>query len=347
MTDGSDETDVRILTDFAAAQALAPHEIPVVDLRAFSAGTEARAAVCAEIGRACREIGFFYLVGHGIPEHLTSATFEQMRWYFGLPFETKMQLEASSEHYRGYFPARTDTERAGIAGGSMEAFRLMLDLPHDDPEVVAGTPLHGANRWPAGNASFRVVLEAYQAAAERLAADLRQAFALALGLPDDAFEPFFAKPLLNLQLAHYRGQRSLDAAERELGVGEHRDTGAFTLLMQGDVPGLEVQDRTGRWVEATIVPGALVVNLGDSMMSWTNGEFVSTPHRVVNRSTRDRYIVALFMNPDYHAVIEPMARFVTPANPARFAPVHNGEYWWDIAQHAAGGYQRSQASGTR
>jgi isopenicillin N synthase-like dioxygenase len=347
MTGGSGATDVRILTDFAAAQALAPHEIPVIDFRGFAAGAEARAAVCDEIGRACRDIGFFYLVGHGIPDHLTAATFEQIRWYFGLPFDTKMELEASTAQYRGYFPARGDTERAGITGGSMEAFRIMLDLPDDDPEVVAGTPLHGANRWPAANPTFRVVVEAYQEAALRVAADLRQAFAIALGLADDVFEPFFRKPLINLQPAHYRGQPSVDAAEREVGVGEHRDTGAFTLLMQDDVPGLEVQDRSGRWVEATIVPGALIVNLGDSMMSWTNGEFVSTPHRVVNRSTRDRYIVALFMNPDYHAVIEPMAPFVTTTNPARFAPVHNGAYWWDIAQHAAGGYREARASETR
>jgi isopenicillin N synthase-like dioxygenase len=347
MTGGSATSDVRILTDFAEAQALAPDEIPVVDFRGFSEGSAARTAVCDEIGRACREIGFFYLVGHGIPDHVTAATFEQIRWYFGLPFATKMELEASTEQYRGYFPAREDTERAGITGGSMEAFRLMLDLSDDDPEVVAGTPLHGANRWPAGNATFRVVMEAYQAAALGVAGQLRRAFAIALGLADDVFEPFFEKPLINLQPAHYRGQPSEDAAEREVGVGEHRDTGAFTLLMQDDVPGLEVQDRTGRWVEATIVPRALVVNIGDSMMSWTNGEFVSTPHRVVNRSTLDRYIVGLFMNPDYHAVVEPMAPFVSPTNPARFAPVHNGEYWWEIAQHAAGGYQRSRASETR
>jgi hypothetical protein len=90
------------------------------------------------------------------------------------------------------------------------------------------------------------------------------------------------------------------------------------------------------WLDSQLT-GAFIVNLGDSMMSWTNGEFVSTPHRVVNRSTLDRYIVALFMNPDFHCVVEPLAEFVSDDRPAMFEPVHNGEYWWNLAQTA--GYQ--------
>jgi len=326
---------VDITSEYDAADHVSAEELPIIDLGGALTGNEAeRARVVAEVGAACREIGFFYLTGHAIEQYLIDATFEQVRAYFAQPFETKMRLLATPEHYRGYFPPRRVTERADVMGGSMEAFRLMLDLPAHDPEVLAGTPLYGANRWPSQLPSFRVVLEQFEAATMALAAELRAIFALALGLDADAFERWFTKPLINLQPAHYGGQPSLETGRRQVGVGEHRDTGGFTLLMQDDIPGLEVRDRSGRWIEAPIIPGAFIVNIGDSMMAWTNGEFVSTPHRVVNRSTNDRYIVALFMNPDFHCVVEPLSPFVSASRPAQFAPVHNGEYWQALAASA-------------
>ena len=323
---------VDITSEYDAADQVSAEELPIIDLGGALGADRAR--VVAEVGAACRDIGFFYLTGHAIQQYLIDATFEQIRAYFALPFETKMELVATTERYRGYFPPRRVTERADVMGGSMEAFRLMLDLPADDPEVLAGTPLYGANRWPAQLPSFRVVLEQFQAATMALAAELRSMFALALGLDADAFEQWFTKPLINLQPAHYSAQRSLEAGRRQVGVGEHRDTGAFTLLMQDEIPGLEVRDRSGRWIEAPTIPGAFIVNIGDSMMAWTNGEFVSTPHRVVNRTTSDRYIVALFMNPDYHCTVEPLPPFVSADRPARFEPVHNGDYWNALAASA-------------
>jgi isopenicillin N synthase-like dioxygenase len=321
--------DVHLPAAFDRADIVSDEEIPMIDFGPFLDGDEA--SVTDALGAACRDIGFFYLTGHGVAPDLIAAAFRQIRWYFAQPFAWKCELEATTDSYRGFFPAREDTERNGIDGGSMEAFRLMLDLPLDDPDVLAGTPLYGPNRWPADAPVFRSVMEPYQREVVALATKLRQALALALGLDRNTFDQFFTKPLLNLQPAHYRGQPP-DATVRELGVGEHRDTGGFTLLMQDGIPGLEVRDRSGRWIEAPIVPNAFVVNIGDSMMSWTNGEFVSTPHRVVNGSTEDRYICAMFMNPDFHCVVEPLAAFVSAERPAKFEPVHNGEYWWSIAK---------------
>jgi len=326
---------IHIRAEFEAADQVSTDELPIIDFTGWSTGdAEARQRVIDEVGRACREIGFFYLTGHEVSQQLIDETFVQIRSFFAEPFAKKMELAATTEQYRGYFPPRNITEREDIQGGSMEAFRAMLDLGPDDPDVVAGTPLYGPNRWPADVPDFRAAMEAFLAGSMRLAADLREVFALSLGLPADRFEPFFTKPLINLQPAHYRGQSPDAEGIKELGVGEHRDTGGFTLLMQDDVPGLEVRDRSGRWIEAPVLTGAFIVNIGDSMMSWTNGEFVSTPHRVVNRSTIDRYIVALFMNPDFHCVVEPLAEFVSDVRPPAYPPVHNGEYWWNLAQTA-------------
>jgi isopenicillin N synthase-like dioxygenase len=74
------------------------------------------------------------------------------------------------------------------------------------------------------------------------------------------------------------------------------------------------------------VPGAYVVNIGETMMQWTNGEYVSTLHRVISKKLADRYSVPLFMAPDYDLVIEPLAACITPERPRQYEPFHNGEY---------------------
>ncbi len=111
-----------------------------------------------------------------------------------------------------------------------------------------------------------------------------------------------------------------------MGVGAHCDVSVITVLLQDDVGGLEVCDRSGRWIKAAYVPGAYVVNIGETMMQWTNGEYVSTLHRVIAKKLQDRYSVPLFMGPDYDPVIEPLSLCITEERPRKFEPFHNGRY---------------------
>ncbi len=64
-----------------------------------------------------------------------------------------------------------------------------------------------------------------------------------------------------------------------MGIGSHTDYECLTLLYS-TVPGLEVLNSAGSWIDAPPLPGALVINIGDMMEIWTNGEFVATSHRV-------------------------------------------------------------------
>ena len=187
-----------------------------------------------------------------------------------------MESAATLDHWRGFVPSKLEAE-GGTVGGAIETYRLMLDLPPDDPDVVAGKPLHLPNRWPAGLPDFKPTVADYFAAQMALSKQLRTAFAMALGLPEDYFEPYYQRPLVQLSLLHYRPPASLREEDIEIGAGEHRDTGAFTLLMQDDTGGLEVQRKDGEWIGAPPVKGAYVINIGNVMMRWTNGRFVSTP----------------------------------------------------------------------
>ena len=183
----------------------------------------------------------------------------------------------------------------------------MLELGPDDPHVRAGSAMHGPNVWPADGpgfsaSAFRAAMERYYDAVWRLSERLLATFALSLTREPDYFQQYFSKPLTQLRLLHYPPQPAQPGAQ---GVEAHTDPGALTILLQDAVGGLEARNRAGEWIAAPPVPHSLVINIGDMMQRWTNGRFVSTPHRVANRTGRGRFSVPFFVNPDYDATIAP------------------------------------------
>jgi isopenicillin N synthase-like dioxygenase len=297
-------------------------EIPVINIEALQSGEGARSdKVAAEIVAACETAGFFYVVDHGVPGAMVEGVFEAARWFFARPQAERDALDvATSPNFRGYVPM-------GITGPNvprrmLEAFQMMLDLGPDDPDVRAGNIMCGPNRWPPGAAEFRATMEAYYAAMTDLSHRLLGAFARGLALPDDYFRAFFRKPLTQLRLLHYPPQPPDSDGQ---GVEAHTDTGAFTILLQDEVGGLEVRNRRGQWLRAAPIPGSFVINIADMMQRWTHGRFVSTPHRVINRTGRDRISVPFFANPDYDAIITPLARNLA-SDGKHYEPLACGPY---------------------
>jgi isopenicillin N synthase-like dioxygenase len=297
-------------------------EIPVIDIAALRESHDGGVdEVAARISDACQTAGFFYVTGHGVAEATIAGIFEAAHWFFAAPQALRDALDvATSPNFRGYVPMAMvgpDKPRR-----MLEAFQMMIDLPPNDPDVRAGNVLVGPNRWPDAAPSFRGAMEAYFDAMMTLTRLLLSAFARGLGLADDFFLSSFRKPLTQLRLLHYPPQPPESDAE---GVEAHTDTGAFTILLQDEVGGLEVRTRLGRWIPATPIPGAFVINIADMMQRWTNGRFVSTPHRVRNRTGRDRISVPFFANPDYGAVITPLAG-IGAEGPTSYGPLACGPY---------------------
>jgi isopenicillin N synthase-like dioxygenase len=137
---------------------------------------------------------------------------------------------------------------------------------------------------------------------EGLSHHLLSGFALALGQDPAFFTTYYQKPLTQLRLLHYPYVDSGNI-EDQRGVEAHTDTGAFTILMQDETGGLEVMSRDGTWVDALPVEDTFIINVGDMMQWWTTGRYISTSHRVTNRSRHSRYSVPFFVNPDRSAVI--------------------------------------------
>jgi isopenicillin N synthase-like dioxygenase len=159
----------------------------------------------------------------------------------------------------------------------------------------------------------------------RLAAQLMEAFALSLHLPEKYFHPMLDEAMGALRLLHYPPQPPADDA-RVVGTGSHTDYGCLTILAQDSVGGLQVRNSAGEWVAAPPVPGAFVVNIGDQMARWTNDVFGATHHRVINTSGRERYSMPFFFEPNFDAVISCLETCRSPEHPAKYADVVAGEY---------------------
>ena len=130
--------------------------------------------------------------------------------------------------------------------------------------------------------------------------------------------------MATLRLLHY--PPSGPGAGEKTGAGPHTDYGNLTLLATDDVGGLEVRTRDGEWIEAPPLPGAFIVNIGDCLMRWTNDVYVSTPHRVVNRSGRERYSIAFFYDPNPDAEVAVIPSCVEPGESVRYEPVLAADY---------------------
>ena len=297
-------------------------EIPVIDISGFAEGNaETRQSIAMAVAEACSTVGFLYMEGHGLSQTLVDDTFAQTERFFSQSEDERRRTMATDEWFRGYVPTKT---------GGLGTFRTMLELAEDDPDVLRGKPMHAPNRWPDNLPGFRDVVEAYQDAMLALSVHIRHMFALGLGLPEAFFEPYYRRPLIQQSLLYYPAPESADPKDLKIGAGEHSDTGAFTILMQDQVGGLEVKHREKGWVQATPIEGTFVVNIGDVMMNWTNGRYLSNLHRVVNRKPVGRMSLPHFANPDYDTIIAPIPALIEPGTDPITDPIHFGQYMDDF-----------------
>lgn len=303
-----------------AATRVESASLPVIDVADLSsANPDKRAAVGRALRDACLDKGFFYCSGHGIPQGLIDAVFAQSQSLFALPNEEKDKLTQMRPR-RGYETLGGQTLEVGAMPDRKEGYYIGVELPENDPRVVAGRFNRGPNVWPTDLAAFRPTMRAYFAALSDLGETLMRGIALSLDLPENTFADYCHDPLTTLRLLHYPPARP-DAPE-ERGAGAHTDFGGLTILMQDNVGGLQVFDASSEsWIHADPIPGTYVVNLGDMIARWTNDKYRSTLHRVINTSGRERYSIPFFYvgNPDYEVKCIPTC--LEPGETPKYEPV--------------------------
>ena len=315
--------------------------IPVIDIGpVLEGGAGAAERAAADLSRACRTVGFYYLRGHGVPRALVDAVFGEARRFHAQPLEDKLGLRAGADNV-GYMPYGGSVSRAsriyhGDRPNRNEAFFLKRDLPPGHPDVLAGKRFRPLNRWPeeASLPGFRAAVLEYAAAMEGAALALMPLYARALGLAPDFFDEAFTDPQFTLRLTRYAAHERF--GEDEFSLAPHTDSSFMTLLATTDVPGLSIRLPSGEWLEAPSEPDCFIVNIGDMGHRWTNGHFLSTPHRVLNRSGRERYAIPFFFdcNIDYEMVCLPTC--CGPGDPPKFPPTTYMDYmlWFTGVNYA-------------
>lgn len=290
--------------DFASAAHLGADAIPVIDISGALDGTDV-AGVAQAIHAAATEVGFFYISGHGIAPEVMEQAFAVTRDFFALPLADKESVSVGTDQ-RGWMAAGMSKLQGAKTHDLKEVFFWGTEVAEDDRDLVAGKPLVARNRWP--DAEFprlKAELLPYYDALCAVAGEVLAAIAVSLDAGPEFFRARYERPLARGQLVYYPPSSAADEAEERFGVAPHTDFGVLTFLMQDNSGGLQVRLRSGEWIEAPPIPGTLVCNIGDLLQRWSNDRFVSTVHRVINRTQNARYSIPIFFDPNTDTVVDP------------------------------------------
>jgi isopenicillin N synthase-like dioxygenase len=288
--------------------------LPVIDI-----GDLERDATRRAIDAACRDWGFFLVVGHGIDDSATVALRRAMRAFFALPRSAKQAIVRTAENPWGFYDREltknTRDWKEIYDYGPADGAALVPQLPRELPE-------------------FERAIARFYAECDALALRLVGAIACNLGMPPGALASCFRPSHTSFLRLNYYPRCSAPARGGHLGVNAHTDAGALTLLLQDEQPGLEVfHDDTWHLIEPR--RDALVVNIGDIVQVWSNDRYTAALHRGLVSADAERFSAPFFFNPAYTTQYEPLASTVDARHPPRYRSIQWGEF---RARRAAGDY---------
>ncbi|MEJ1167106.1 2-oxoglutarate and iron-dependent oxygenase domain-containing protein [Variovorax sp. CCNWLW186] len=310
--------------------------VPIIDLAPYFAGTaEGKEQVAKKVDEACRSIGFLVITNHGIPAELIARVSKLSRAFFDMPLAEKRKVDRPREDaVRGYSAVGEEglsySLEEAAPGDLKESFSVgPSNVPADDyHRGPAAGPHFEPNSWPPID-GFREAYEAYFEAMSDLSRSLMRIFALGLALPETFFDDKIDKHISMFRVLSYPPQREAPLPG-QLRAGAHSDYGSLTIVLPDD-KGLQVFNKAGQWVDVPQVEGGLVVNIADLMMQWTNDQWVSTLHRVVNppfevASTNRRQSLVFFHQPNYDAMVECLSSCLAPGEQPKYAPISSGDH---------------------
>ncbi|KKY37670.1 putative thymine dioxygenase [Diaporthe ampelina] len=326
--------------------------LPVIDLSRWLKGSpEEKKAVAKDLAEACRGVGFVYIINHGVTPELLDEAFGWSKKLFDLPEEKKMLAPhpPGPNVHRGYsWPglekvsqyihkddADSDDEDAEL--------RKVQDCK-ESYEIGSETFAQQPNQWLPEEVlpGFRQFTTGFYWSCFDTAKELLRAIAIGIGLDDpDYLLKFHSGENNQLRLLHYPPVETEKLSSNAMArMPAHSDWGSITMLFQDDCGGLQVEHprKPGEFVDATPMKGALIMNVGDLLMRWSNDYLKSTLHRVTlppvmkeqpeggKGLTRARYSIPYFVSPDPESIIECLPACASGQNPAKYPPVLQDDY---------------------
>ncbi|KAJ1332906.1 hypothetical protein BSLG_008533 [Batrachochytrium salamandrivorans] len=274
--------------------------LPIVDISPFVSGTgtqEQKAVTAKAVDSACREFGFFYLVGHGLSEAEVAEIRELSKEFFELPISEKEEISISkTDLARGYQCVGQNITQ--YAKDWHEGIDLYAPVGADHIIKQRGLKtLAGVNPVPARPANFGAIVDRYVLRMRSLGMATMQAMALGLGISEHYFDSSMDDSFWVMRMIGYP-PLSKETDNVGISCGEHTDYGCLTILNTDETTGaLQVKAKSGEWISADPIPGAFVINIGD------------------------------MVNPNFNAVVSPLAECIAMSGkPALYQPVMYGDH---------------------
>ena len=314
--------------------------VPVIDIAPYLAGTpEGKRRVAAQLDRACREVGFYVIVGHGVDPGLVDEIEAVSREFFDLPLAEKMKVHIGKVPGGVGYSAIGDVALASTRGEATppdlnETFQIAKVDVTDDAYFhnEAARGMIPRNRWPERPTALKDVYSRYYVRMGSLAADLMRLSALALDLPETYFDDKIDRHISRVNVRLYPEQK-VAPLPGQLRAGAHTDYGTVTILKPGDaVGGLQIADAAGNWHDVPMIPGSFVINQGDLMARWTNDRWLSTLHRVANppeeaKGGSRRLSIVFFHHPNYDATVSCLPTCVAAGTGPKYAQITVSDYY--------------------
>tara|TARA_B100000073_G_C23705907_1_gene562283 strand:- start:527 stop:1459 length:933 start_codon:yes stop_codon:yes gene_type:complete len=294
-------------------------QIPRIDISEIEEKEFSR-TLLQDFFSAYNKYGFGYIINHGIEKTLIEQLFQVSKQFHSQPLSEKMRVALDHNH-RGYIAINTSTDvNSKLADvkkpNQSESFMMMREDKSELPDVY----LSGPNQWPKLE-NFKEVLEKYTCNMTKLGRNLMRLALLSSGVKDLSVMQSLDTPTIWLRLLHYP-PISKNSPSDLYGSAPHTDFGCLTILAQDEIGGLQVQTREGEWIDVPKLEGSFVVNVGDMLSRYTNGLLRSTPHRVINKSGKERFSCPFFFDPHTNAIVQPLKGTGKP----KFSPINFGEF---------------------
>ncbi|XP_077373237.1 uncharacterized protein LOC144016241 [Festucalex cinctus] len=282
--------------------------IPVVDFSVASLGTVEDISkvdlhlLGKDLKVALTEVGFVFLKNTGITQEEVDDVMNAAKRFFLQP-----------DHLKQPFSIKAFPKSPNHGWVALEAERINLQKPGDLKETFNLTSLHPDIKWPTSEVApgFRETKTAFFHRCKELSLRILRVMAHGLDVDPDVFlnaHRFIGtdKNCTTLRSLYYPPVNSEEVKEGQLRCAEHSDYGSITLLFQS-AGGLQVRQRSGEFINAPCVPGAVLINIADLMQRWTGDCIVSVLHRVLLPPAGDlsstRQSLAFFVQPDDEAMI--------------------------------------------